>query len=275
MNVLQGILRRVCAPASGQSGLRLGLGKTSGTVRGLEQAMRRIPKTRLPKRFEGAGPLSPYKEGGMVAQLAATTPAFAAARPGGTRKAGLKELAELFREQRPAYNLESPRSFFNIDPQIFTLPGNMADRMHVASYGMMPKVTDPMVHRGINAFVKRHELAETAMHGKPGTVHFFSHLDPKVVVQDNQTVAALTGPGARGTRDYVKHMRDTFGEANIFNEAVKDVSGGRWPYAFGEKKLPAAMRPRVAQRMREIARKQVSELDVGMSDAQLKAYGYA
>lgn len=113
---------------------------------------------------------------------------------------------------------------------------------------------DPAAQKATNILGGLHEGIErniSSSHGSPG---FHGHAHPRVLLDENNMLAKLQGPGTEGARAAFQAMRGVENESGQIAQAVKQLSGGRMPFRYGETKLPKALKDRLAQLLMQMAK---------------------
>lgn len=232
--------------------------KYSVDVRTLQRVLNQAyPRTRVPRRDMG----------GVLSQALAPNPSIAKVtefRDPSMRKL-VRDLNEVD-ESMPGFSA-SKAYVQGVPDGIYSTPGNQRDGIQrgfdlvgpdMLPLGRVPRLPElsGQGHRAFNAVTHAHEGMELQAARKvPALTRFNSHLDPSVITAESHLLASLTGPGAQEAREAYQVIRRAVLEADIYEEAVRRVTGGRGDYArYGEARLPKSMRKRVSEEMRRITR---------------------
>jgi hypothetical protein len=117
-----------------------------------------------------------------------------------------------------------------------------------------PSAVTPEAQRAVNVIGGMHEGLERSSMSKlgPNAAPFHGHHSPLVLLNENNMLAGMTGPGTAEARQTFQNMRGMENERAAIEAAVNKMSGGRMPYVYGETKLPRAMKQRLIPMLGEV-----------------------
>lgn len=115
----------------------------------------------------------------------------------------------------------------------------------------MPRPSTPAGQKATNILGGMHEGFERSAVGRGETAGFHGHASPRVLLDENNMLAALHGSGAEEAKKTFGAIRGAESpEAQEITQAVHRLSGGRMPFTYGETKLPAALKQRLSETLR-------------------------
>jgi hypothetical protein len=153
----------------------------------------------------------------------------------------LNQLHEKIQKAQTPARSALERSLTKLSPRI----ESMSNKILMPAGGMTPMLQgkvplSPEGQKAVNISAGLHEGFER---GVKTEAPFGGHRSPRVLLNESNLLSEMRGQGADDARRAFGLLRKR--EAPVVEKAVARLSGGRFPYQYGQTHLPKAMRRRL------------------------------